>query len=46
MYGAKNLGNSGKEILSAIDLVQNVAQELKYPWSGEGMEFVEKAKKW
>ncbi|KAF2085365.1 hypothetical protein K490DRAFT_46816 [Saccharata proteae CBS 121410] len=46
MYGARNLGNSGKEIVASVELVKTIADGLGARFDVEGMEFVEKAKGW
>lgn len=46
MYGARNLGNSGKEIQAGIELVELVAKEVGFSFSKDGMDFVEKVKGW
>ncbi|KAF2139063.1 uncharacterized protein K452DRAFT_233001 [Aplosporella prunicola CBS 121167] len=46
MYGARNLGASGKEITGTVDLVIRVAKALGVDFDIAGMEFVEKAKGW
>lgn len=46
MYGARNLGNSGTEVVAATELVEAIAKQLDAPWSREGMAWLEKASDW
>lgn len=46
MYGSHNLGNSGAEVQAAVKVVEMIAEAVGAPWSSEGMDFLEKSKKW
>lgn len=46
MYGSHNLGNTGAEVQASITLVETIAKSISAPWSTEGMDFLEKSKKW
>lgn len=46
MYGARNLGNTGPEIIAAKKLVENIAGQLNMPWSDKDMDFLKKPETW